>query len=140
MTRVSLRSVARSGLSWTIDGIAPPVYEVRATIPAREALVAEGAVIALLGPPEHRVRITLGPRMPHDIVAARMPDGEVAIRLATEQAYPEEYPGLWEQAEWLPCPRCGAPVVWYEAGYVPGYRICTGPEHHHSMVHQGPSA
>lgn len=136
MRRVSLRSMGRSGLFPGLDGVAPIIYEVRATIPALEALATAGAIIDPLGPPEYLVRITLGPRMPRGIVAALLPAGETGIRLAAEQPYPIEYPTLWEQAAWLPCPKCGAPVVWYEAGYVPGYRVCAGPGHHHSRVRQ----
>lgn len=32
----------------------------------------------------------------------------------------------WWEVALPPCPDCGADIVWYEAGYVPGTRKCTG--------------
>ncbi len=58
------------------------------------------------------------------------------LRLQSEPAYPGEWAGVvcvawWERGDWVPCPHhgCGAPLVWYEAGYVPGYRICLWGHH-----------
>ena len=35
----------------------------------------------------------------------------------------------WSAVTAVPCPvpGCGQTVVWYEAGYVPGYRVCVAP-------------
>lgn len=35
-------------------------------------------------------------------------------------------PGYWPAVTDVPCPveGCDQTVVWYEAGYVPGYRVC----------------
>lgn len=39
------------------------------------------------------------------------------------QAFPGDY---WDAVTDVPCPveGCDQTVVWYEAGYVPGYRVC----------------
>lgn len=41
----------------------------------------------------------------------------------------------WQNITDVPCPRpgCEGVVVWYEAGYVPGYRVCTHCRHHFEM-------
>ncbi len=38
-------------------------------------------------------------------------------------------PDPWAAVTTIPCPvaGCGQTVVWYEAGYVPGYRVCMMP-------------
>lgn len=30
----------------------------------------------------------------------------------------------WKDVTDIPCPECDQTIVWYEAGYVPGYRVC----------------
>ncbi len=35
--------------------------------------------------------------------------------------------------EWVPCPHCHSWIVWAEACYVPGYRICQGCHRHWQM-------
>lgn len=65
------------------------VREVRATIPAVEALTAAGATIERLGDTGYRV--TLGHTMPADIVAVRLNQSPwVGIRLSIEPEYPGE--------------------------------------------------
>lgn len=32
----------------------------------------------------------------------------------------------WADVTGVPCPLCGQILIWYEAGYVPGYRVCYG--------------
>lgn len=44
-----------------------------------------------------------------------------------------------EFGAWVPCPTCGAALVWYEAGYVPGYRVCVRG-HHAQLSADGRSA
>lgn len=113
-------------------------HEVRATIPVIEALRASGCSVETIESPDAQVyRVTLGDRVPDGIVAvaANGPPYVTCLRMTDEPAYPGEYPGGWAlQADWTPCPACGAPVVWYEAGYVPGYRVCTRPPHHHLLA------
>jgi hypothetical protein len=63
--------------------------------------------------------------------------------------YLPEYPGEWPQSaiawhehgQWVPCPSCGASLIWHEAGYVPGYRLCTRPAggHHVQLAADGRS-
>ena len=117
--------------------IIPPLYEnVRLTIPAREALEAANAEVAPDGPQTYSVRLSPNDRVP-DLVAAIVSDdvrGYVALRLPDEPEYPGEEPTYWQQLDFSPCPKCGKPLVWYEAGYVPGYRVCTGKAHHHVLA------
>jgi hypothetical protein len=60
----------------------------------------------------------------------RPEDGEQhrGLRLDDEPPYPGEWPAgtvpWWEIGEWVPCPTCGAALLWCEAGFVPGWRIC----------------
>jgi len=114
-------------------GIAAPTYQVRATPAVIEALGQAGATVT---PDEGDVyTVALGQTMPEGIVSSHV-DGPHcdALRLAWEPKYPREFVDIWKQANWTPCPECGSPVVWYEAGYVPGYRVCTGKLSHHSLV------
>lgn len=111
--------------------------DARMTIPAREAIeeVSEtwlqpsgiGSEYAYLKPPAGVI-----------VVAVRTPDGllETAYRLKNEPAFPGEHPhpNSWLEASFLACPQCGYALVWYEAGYVPGYRVCCGPAHHHYLI------
>jgi hypothetical protein len=60
---------------------------------------------------------------------------EHAARLASEPPWEGERDGdYWLQGALTPCPKCGAALVWYEYGFVPGYRVCAGPKHHHVML------
>jgi hypothetical protein len=125
----------RSGLFAEHDGIAPITYEARATIPVVEALQAAGATVEPLPAPAIGYVITLGGTMPAGIVAVHLNQSPyLGLRLAVEPEYPMEHPDYWRQVDFTPCPVCGAPVVWYEAGYVPGYRVCAKPPHHHSLA------
>jgi hypothetical protein len=114
-----------------------PHERVRLTIPAREALQRAGASIT----PEpadggHQIyTVALGNTVPEGVVAVRIVGTDhLALRMDIEPEYPGEIGTLWEQADFSPCPVCGAPLVWYEAGYVPGYRVCARPPHHHVLV------
>lgn len=153
----------RRGLFGAI-AVADPVHdELRLTIPVREALVRLGNMcelrgadtIALPGPSSvmrppslsrrwesYQVwRVTLGGVVPSDLTLCLIGDGldlHRGVRLANEPHYPGEWAksGVpwWELGEWVPCPACGAALVWYEAGYVPGYRVCAGRLHHHAQL------
>ena len=125
----------RTGLFPEHDGIAPIVATARATIPVVEALRAAGAKAEPLAAPAIGYQITLGDTMPRGIVAAHHNDApHVVLRMDNEPEYPGEHADYWVQVDWTPCPVCGAPVIWYEAGYVPGYRVCSRPPHHHSLA------
>jgi len=134
---MKIKSQNLTGLLPGHSGVAPIVFDrVRATIPAREALTEAGATVEPTG---DTCTIRLGGRMPCGIVAVSTPDpnggaDRMAIRMRHEPPYPIERPDVWAQADWTPCPDCGAPIVWYESGYVPGYRVCAKPPHHHSIV------
>lgn len=144
MKTVKLVDQKRSGLFAEHAGVAPLVYEARATIPAIEALRSAGATIEPLPAPQicranlrksWTARITLGDRMPEGMVACHLNQSpHMGLRMEIEPEYPGEYPDYWRQVDFTPCPVCGAPVVWYEAGYVPGYRVCSRPPHHHSLA------
>ena len=47
-----------------------------------------------------------------------------------EYAMPSRAPDYWEAVTNVPCPvpGCDQTVIWYEAGYVPGYRACARRE------------
>lgn len=58
---------------------------------------------------------------------------------------PEKPGGFWPSVTKVPCPvaGCDQTVVWYEAGYVPGYRVCmrtldarSGRYDHESIRHR----
>ena len=73
--------------------------------------------------------------MPKGIVAVHINAAPwLALRMDNEPEYPQEFPDYWASVDFTPCPKCGAPVVWYEAGYVPGYRVCSQSPHHHSLA------
>ena len=130
-----LVSQKRRGLFAELSGIAPIVHEARATIPVIEALRAAGATVETLPTLYPSYRITLGRQMPAGIVAVHLNvQPHLGLRMDNEPEYPQEYADFWRQVDWTPCPVCGAPVVWYEAGYVPGYRVCAGKQHHHSIA------
>ena len=133
MKQVKLIYQERDGLFPEVKGIAPVVHEVRATIPVVELLRSEGATVVPLAMPEYGYMVTLGKKMPKGIVAIEIPNS-IGLRLENEPEYPMEHPNYWAQLMWTPCPKCSAPIVWYEAGYVPGYRVCTGRKHHHSLA------
>ena len=135
MKAVQLVSQKRRGLFREHKGVAPLVYEARATIPVVEALQAAGAKIEALPAPAIGYRITLGETMPAGIVAVHLNESpHLGLRMTNEPEYPREFADYWRQVDWTPCPVCDAPVVWYEAGYVPGYRVCAKPPHHHSLA------
>jgi len=108
----------------------------RMTIPAREALervstIHNGAYFYTV-PPAGIVAV-LAP-----MLEAGAPTGAymTALRCTDEPPIPGELPNedMWIMADLTPCPKCGAALVWYEAGYVPGYRVCAGADHHHYIV------
>jgi hypothetical protein len=130
--------------------IQPPVYEhLRITIPACEALERSGNVVTQtgsnsIGTPEYSVTLTHPPAGLVLCLIGTRSDQHRGLRLEIEP----EFPGEWrdgngiawhERGEWVPCPECGAALVWYEAGYVPGYRICTNG-HHSQLSSDGRSA
>lgn len=74
------------------------------------------------------------------VVLAPVPNGQpgqltYALRCEDEPPFPGEVrdDGMtyWQRAALEPCPICGAALVWYEAGYVPGYRVCAKRPYHH---------
>lgn len=126
------------------DIAAPPVYEdLRITIPAIERLEAAGNAVTTsiaqpVGPMRYSVELT--GIVPRGLVLCLVGHGDHqhrALRCDDEQAYPQEWPAdsgaiAWhERGDWTPCPhpKCGRALVWYEAGYVPGYRLCTRGHH-----------
>lgn len=137
MTHPIIRYAGQTGLLAPCTQIAPIIHRgMRCTIPAREALAAAGATITPVGQAVGGwtlYDIQLGQMMPQGIICAQVGQ-HAALRLQSEPAYPGEVRIYWGQVDWMPCPKCGAPLVWYEAGYVPGYRICTGPRHHHCQA------
>lgn len=129
----------RTGLLPEHDGVLQgPHNHVRLTVPARETLLRAGASIvpeSADGGPQ-RYTVELADTVPDGLVVVQI-FGEhgIAIRLATEPEYPQEaLVTYWPQLDFTGCPECGAPLVWYEAAYVPGYRVCARPPHHHVLA------
>lgn len=134
--------------------IEPPTYgRLRMTIPVREALERAGNSIASDNPvgspddPCYAYRVQCTGTMPGGIVECLIGQGASqhrGLRLRDETEYPGEMRGAvtwYEHGRWTPCPRkrCARPLVWYEAGYVPGYRVCTRG-HHARLSDDGRSA
>jgi hypothetical protein len=121
--------------------IMPPVYEqMRLTVPVREALEGAGNVAAPTHTPDGPIwTVTLQGTVPRGLAIVRIGRGatqQLGLRLAIEPEYPGEWPegaaiAWYERGAWCRCPapRCGRALVWYEAGYVPGYRVCTRGHH-----------
>lgn len=113
---------------------APEYTDYRLTIPAREALLAAGNAVrpggalgrwdvSLHAPPKGIVEVLIG----------QGNDQHRGLRMDYEPEFPGEWPPdavAWhEQGQWTACPCCQSALVWYEAGYVPGYRICLHGHH-----------
>jgi hypothetical protein len=154
MKKIKLQDMKKSGLFSEHQGcqiVAGPHQQVRLTIPAREALEASGATItpepldAEIGMPTYTV--VLGDHIPAGLVAAsthlQCLEGHgyyeiLSLRMEIEPPYPGEHDGdYWRRLDFTPCPKCGAPLIWYEAGYVPGYRVCAKKPHHHWLAGRG---
>jgi hypothetical protein len=131
--------------------ITSPTYEqLCMTIPVREALERAGSrVLDTSGQGPGTWAVQLRGRVPRGIALVLIGQGQEqrqGLRLAVEPPYPGEWPEgkgvVWhERGAWLPCPvpGCARALVWYEAGYVPGYRICTAG-HHVQLAEDGRSA
>lgn len=109
----------------------------RMTIPAREALervstVQNGAYYYAV--PPTGIVVVLAPSL--ELGGAPTGAYMTALRCDDEPPFPGERPNenMWIVVDLTPCPKCGAALVWYEAGYVPGYRVCAGSDHHHYIV------
>jgi hypothetical protein len=134
--------------------IQPPVYEhLRITIPAREALVRAGNVVRLTPAADIVEHIYGAARFDVELHAPCGGLVECLVGHGNEQHHclrldvEPEFPGEWsdgrgiawhERGQWVACPECGAALVWYEAGYVPGYRICLNG-HHCQLLSDGRS-
>lgn len=147
--------------------IRPPTYGgLRLTIPAHERLLDAGSnvvradyMISRDGPWAYEITLTTPPpglvqvlvrdqwaAEPAMIAPSQRP-GAVpnhrALRCDDEPEYPGEWPDAvaWhEHGQWVPCPTCGSALVWYEAGYVLGYRICVRRTHHAQLSANGRTA
>lgn len=149
--KIKLQDMKKSGLFPEHRGgiVLAAHQQVRLTIPAREALEDSGAIITP-EPLDHEIgmptyTVVLGGRVPDELVPAstRVPSGKygyyevLSLRMQIEPPYPGECAGdYWRRLDFTPCPKCGAPLVWYEAGYVPGYRVCASKPHHHWLAGQ----
>lgn len=142
---ITLRDYKRTGLTMGDAGVAPIEHDaVRMTLPVREALVAAGATVTPIssGPDQIAVyHVRLGDRIPAGIVATTTDVSEhgwiPTLRMTHEPDFSEFCRTAdvhWTSVDWTPCPKCGAPLVWYEAGYAPGYRVCSRPPHHHMQA------
>jgi hypothetical protein len=106
----------------------------------KSVLEEAGAEITLEPDPwpgrEGECQVIMGTVMPEGLIAVGLPTiGGSMLRMASEPPLPDEIIDKgYFPLDWTPCPECGAPLMWAEAGYVPGYRICSQPPHHHVMV------
>lgn len=146
--KIELKDQKQTGLFPEHSGVTQGAHEnIRLTIPAREALQAAGATISpepmdrKIGMPTYTV--ILGGKIPGGLVCAAttvLQEGGgwleiLCLRMKNEPEYPGEIEGsYWQRLDFMPCPKCGAPLVWYEAGYVPGYRVCAKAPHHHWLA------
>jgi len=123
------------------DRAAAPVYgPLRMTVPVREALAQAGNIVRASEPTadgQHQWEVTLTRPVP--VVLCLIGHGgsqHRGLRLADEPRYLQEWNDsaiAWhERGDWIGCPKCGGALVWYEAGYVPGYRLCT--RGHHALL------
>lgn len=137
---VKLVDQHRTGLCPEHRTVIPTTHKrVRLTIAASEQPESPDP---LIGAPTYTVR--LGRRVPAGLVVAclhsRGSSGggwmeSTALRMDYEPPYPGEFlPDIWTRLHFTPCSKCQAPLVWYEAGYAPGYRVCAGPRHHHFQL------
>ncbi len=59
------------------------------------------------------------------VVVAISGSSELGVRLEDEPEYPGECPAAWwSLGAWVGCPACGFALLWCEAGFVPGWRVC----------------
>lgn len=134
--KIILKYQKRCGVSsncknYQFEGGAIPV-NMRMTILAREELERVSRIwndsYCYQRPPVG-VMIVLAPRIAES-------GYEIALRCVNELSFPGEKPNLnmWLEIDLLPCPKCGYALIWYETGYVPGYRVCAGPKHHHYIA------
>jgi hypothetical protein len=120
--------------------LAPPVIErLRLTIPAREAIERASAENRILlageiggmAAPLYSVEL-VRPPVPALVLAhvgRGVGEQSNALRCADEPAWPGEWPegeavSCWDRGDWVPCPTCGYSLLWCEAGFVPGWRVC----------------
>ncbi len=134
----------RTGLLAPCTSVEAPIHTgLRLTTPAREALTSHGNMVVREDGPTAapRFTVTLRGTTPAGLVLCLI--GHKAescrgLRLQNEPPYPQEWPASviawYEQGDWTGCPQCSAPLVWYEAGYVPGYRVCSRSPHHHARL------
>jgi len=114
-----------------LANVVPVVVQgLRLTIPAREALERAGnSVVQTHTPDGSRYSVEII-RPPVGLVLVRVggKSDDFALRMANEPPWPGEWPSKaiawWDRGDWVPCPGCGYGLVWNEAGYVPGWRIC----------------
>lgn len=64
-------------------------------------------------------------------------DGDVLCEVYDVSAGVPQHERGWHLVTGVPCPveGCGQTLVWYEAGYVPGYRVCMAPANDNAYDH-----
>ncbi len=136
--KIKMKYQGRDGLFLEHEGakFEPHTFaHVRVTVPAREELERVGCILTQthIDPPLFDVRMS--DIAPIGMIATRILNTDhLGLRLEIEPKFPGEIGhAYYEQMAFTPCPICGATLVWYEAGYVPGYRVCVKAPHHHSM-------
>ena len=118
-----------------------PTYEIRLTIPAREAIEGAWAAAVRRGRAPADVKNTIDrppsasgipvvtlqtpPTVLVIVIAEVLGELSLGARTDADGPWPREFEAAWHDVgKWVPCPTCGAALLWCEAGYVPGWRIC----------------
>lgn len=117
----AIEAVIRAGNRVTRGGI----EIVEATAARAAAILPDPWTVWLTRPPPSVVRVDIEERA--EIGYRLVP----AIRLRLDPPYPQEseHGDGWARAEWVACPGppghpCGSVLLWAEANYVPGWRFC----------------
>jgi len=138
MEIIKVKYQNQTGLFQEYDSVKTPTYVVRATIPVVEKLKKHKNIISEISSLNGILyKVQLSGTLPDDIIACHTNETQfidASLRLQNEPEYPNEYKDYWKQVDWLPCPECSSAIIWYEAGYVPGYRICSKRPYHHCLA------
>lgn len=137
---IKLKSAGRGPIPSAQPNI---VWPVRLTIPAYEALKMAGCKIETVKEGIYSIELTNAKYVPDNLHVVLAPDLNndglfvTGIRLANEPEYPAgeiSHDYFWTKLALTPCPLCKSPLLWAEAGYVPGMRVCSGIKHHRWLL------
>ena len=125
----AIEALIRAGNRVTMDGAEVGLGAVMQAAQLAATVAADGQdmgyVVYLTRPPKDMVRVDI--RTPHAQGGwTNMP----GLRMSDEPPFPAEAKASWyDRLDAAPCPKCGRALLWAEAGYVPGWRVCAGGGH-----------